>query len=186
MCGRNKLPWCLLFRKVNLINKLRFGLFLLKMTSCELALGCVLKCVGSLGLHEAHRIQHSADLIEEMCCIIADLLFLSLSLHRYAQWMMGCAVLFQTLCTSSMPSAGRPLPPPSRACPTPPQWCEPDPCPALVTFDLSNPDTHVITGVEEIYMFPPHPGDFSDCFLWRLNQKLCILLLAILPVLFVK
>lgn len=72
--------WSELFREVNLINKLRFGLFLLKMTSCELALGCVLKCVGSLGLHEAHRIQHSADLIEEMCCIIADLLFLSLSL----------------------------------------------------------------------------------------------------------
>ncbi|XP_077077560.1 dedicator of cytokinesis protein 9 isoform X9 [Siphateles boraxobius] len=43
---------------------------------------------------------------------------------RYAQWMMGCAVLFQTHCTSLMPSAGRPLPPPSRACPTPPRWCD--------------------------------------------------------------
>lgn len=31
-------------------------------------------------------------------------------------------------------------------------------------------------------MFLPHPGDFTYCFLWRLNQKL-ILFLAILPVL---
>lgn len=59
---------------------------------------------------------------------------------------MGCVVLFQIHCTSSTPSAGRPLPPPSRACPTPPQWCEPDPCIDLMTFHLlfhiSNPDTH--------------------------------------------
>lgn len=99
---------------------------------------------------------------------------------------MGCVVPFQIHCTSSTPSAGRPLPPPSRACLTPPQWCEPDPCIDLMTFHLffhiSIPDTHtaafpdVITEVEEnwgkeIYMFLPHPGDFTYCFLWRLNHK---------------
>lgn len=63
-------------------------------------------------------------------------------------------------------------------------WAWPLPCPRDL-WPLQPRHTHVITGVEEIYMFPPHPGDFSDCFLWRLNQKLCILLLAILPVLLV-
>jgi len=70
-----------------------------------------------------HRIQLSADLTS----LIFGEHHSSLSLHRSAQGMMGCAVLFQTHCTSSTPSAGRQLPPPSRACPTPPPWCEPDP-----------------------------------------------------------
>lgn len=34
-------------------------------------------------------------------------------------------------------------------------------------------------------MFLPHPGDFTYCFLWRLNQK-TVLPLAILPVLIVS
>ncbi len=84
-------------------------------------------------------------------------LFFLLRLHRSVQWMMGRAVLFQIHCTSSMPSAGRPLPPLSRACQTPPQWCEPDPCSDLMTFHLSfhlyytSPRRHEDVSVWSVY-----------------------------------
>ncbi len=123
--------------------------------------------------------------------IILPLFFL-LRLHRSVQWMMGCAVLFQIHCTSSMPSAGRPLPPLSRACQTPPQWCEPDPYCALWPFT---------------FHFTPPPALHLSQTSWRCFSvwsvcfclikgisptvscgdliKNCILFLAILPVLLI-
>ncbi len=102
--------------------------------SCFLFLFCFCKCKALFRFHVVFMLQCCIMISDHSCS--SSSLFL-LRLHRLVQWMMGRAVLFQIHCTSSMPSAGRPLPPLYRACQTPPQWCEPDPCSDLMTFHLS-------------------------------------------------